>query len=1251
MNASADGRVPTIDEKLIFNLSRFVASRRICWDNEAVMNAKTYLMDIGEVRQRFDAHAAGAVAAADLRKAVLEAVAGEPHLAPAYVALTTAYFRHPASDQALRDAILRDIERLCGAQRDSSGAGSDGASLAIENPTVIPRRLDPPGSAPPPATDPVLRPAGGTKSDWSALKAVRSGGGTGTGSAWDSPEDPGEPAQRLKVGSVLRNRYELESELGRGGMGVVYKALDRASAEFKDRSPYVAIKVLSEEFKRHPLAVQSLARESKKTLKLAHPNVVTVYNFSRGAGNVFMVMELLEGHSLDQVLRREGSAGLPASRVIAILRALGEALSHAHQQGLVHADLKPSNVFITQDQVVKVLDFGIARAAQEPGPGAEKTAFDISQLHAISPTYASLEMLRGQPPDVRDDVYALACIAYEMLTGRHPFNRIEATKARDANLQLAPIKGLPRAQWQALKRGLAFERADRTPSIAEFVAAFDAAPRSKKWIAALIGLAVVAGVAVLIVPLQRESYRARQEAAAIAVAQGPAMVHALGELRAAPAGVRDRILLDNEARAAILAFYKSRMDALTAAPNFDFAGARQEFRELRQLLPESNAVATLSEGLADRANAELKRLTELKERALQQSILIPAQGPDNLLDVLLLIRRIDPVNKALTDPEVPVQYALAARSAEQSNHLDKAHALLSAGVQVAPNDAQLAALQEELEKEIQRLADVKRQAQLEQELAGLNPASPTFLDSVTATRDDIETLAAIAPDSPVVKRIQSSLVAVAATRVRQLLSAGDVAGAQALMRSIGDLLPAGSSSAERALIQQAADANQSRAFQTLDRLRQAVIARRLDKTGSTGALDLYAQLQKSGSSADILADARDLLAYGYLQRARRARFDNNLQFANSSLLAARNQQPSATIQTMLAGEQKLLDAAAEPAGAAGSGAPEVDAASKRFAQSLRAPNLGLAEIGAIAVALDQLESLGASAQEISSGMVQAENRILSEAQRTKQQGGVYPAQLIDQASLLLPASDRLADAIKEYRGSTAVADAKARLDALLKTPAATEEWAAGVKDVVRDLHTLLPDSDPVFVDAKQIPAKHFLKAAADARAAKNEPLARQLLATARQFDPDAREAKEVPAASVRRPAPAPPVPEAAEPAAVVDAAQTQGIDALKARLDAQAQAGDVSGAENTANSLRAVLAGSLYVARDLPDALISAYLRRATDQHAAGKLREALATLAAGDRAYGRSSSGAELRHLQARYSQEAAAGEPSSAAPTEQQR
>ena len=1151
--------------------------------------------EIAGVRQRFEAYAAGAASGQELRSAVNDAVGAEPQLASAYVALTTAYFLTPAADQQLREAILEDIERITDAHRDS------GMRVPLG---------DRPGGADPGAA---------ANSDFSFAP---SGHSTGTGSAWDSPDAIGEPAAALAVGSVLKNRYELQAELGRGGMGVVYKALDRANAEFKDRSPHVAIKVLNDEFKRHPLAIQSLARESKKALKLAHPNVVTVYNFSRDGGNVFMVMELLDGLSLDQVLKADGARGLPRARVIEILGSLGEALSYAHAQGIVHADFKPSNAFMTNDNVVKVLDFGIARAAQVPGAASEKTTFDVSQLHAISPSYASLEMLNDEPPDARDDVYALACVTYEMFTGRHPFNRIEATKARDANLQPAPIRGMPRSQWLALRRALAFERADRTPSVAEFVSAFGGASRSRKWAVGLIAVALVAAAAAVVVPRQLESYRAGQEAAAIAVAQGSAMSSALDRLKAAPASFRDRVLLDDRARAAIFAFYQGQIDGFIRPPQFDFAKARAKLGELRQLMPDSNAVATMAADLDKRANAQIARLLELRDRAVQRSVLIPEQGPESLLEVLLLIQQIDPAQKALTDPKVPGMFYFAAKAALDGNHLDMAYALVTAGARLSPNDKSVLALKDQVDGERQRLANLRRQSELEQRLAELNPAAPNFLEKIIANREDVTALQSIAPASPMSKRIVSSMEAVVALRVKQYLAEDNVAGAQGLMLNIGDLLPDASAAAQRDLIMQAANANQSKAFDTLERLRRAMLAGRMEKTGATGALDLYAQLQKNGASSDLLTDARDYLAYGYLKLARRARFENKLQLAESTLATGRNYKPTTPIQSMLSEEQQQLDAAAKPAGATPAPPPDLDSARGQFAQSLRASTLGEAELSAIARALDRLDSLGAMPQEVSSGLSQVEDRILQEAQRSKQQPGADPAQLVQLAAAMLPASDRLAEANKELRDSIAAADLRFRLQALLSQPKASEQWAADVKAQVQKLHAVLPATDASFTDARQIPAKTFLQAAAEAHNGKQSGDEKRFLALAREFDPAARQAPEAPATAAR-----------SEPTEPTDQGRIQAIEALKHRLESQADAGDVASAEKTANSLRSVLAGSMYVARDLPDTMVQAYVRRAKDQHAAGKIHDALQTLAAGERAYGGAS---DIKSLQAKYSQEA---------------
>jgi serine/threonine protein kinase len=285
---------------------------------------------------------------------------------------------------------------------------------------------------------------------------------------------------------VLRERFELVEELGAGGMGVVYKALDRREIENRGREPYVAIKVLNEDFKRHPESARALQRESKKAMRLAHPNIVLVRDFDRDRGNVYMVMELLHGQPIDQLVHTTYPKGMPVEEAVRIVRGFGAALSYAHQEGIVHADFKPSNTFLTSKNLVKVLDFGVARAALALDRG-DSTLFDAGKLNAVSPAYASIEMLIGEAPDARDDIYALGCVTYFLLTGRHPFNGIDAIKARDAGLTPVRVKGLAEHQWRALRSALFFERWDRTPSVKTFVDQFcsDRSDRSRRIAAAM----------------------------------------------------------------------------------------------------------------------------------------------------------------------------------------------------------------------------------------------------------------------------------------------------------------------------------------------------------------------------------------------------------------------------------------------------------------------------------------------------------------------------------------------------------------------------------------------------------------------------------------------------------------------------------------------------------------------------------------------------------------------------------------------
>ncbi|MBP0595191.1 protein kinase [Paraburkholderia sp. LEh10] len=280
------------------------------------------------------------------------------------------------------------------------------------------------------------------------------------------------------TGDTLNNRFVLEECLGVGGMGTVYKALDLRKLEASDRKPYLAIKVLNTQFRGNPKSLIALQREARKAQVLAHRNIVTVYDFDRDGAIVYLTMEYLSGKPLSQILRTQDFKGMPVQSALPIVRGMSNALAYAHERGFVHCDFKPANVFLTDMGEVKVIDFGIARVFQRPEEESDATVFDPGSLGALTPAYASPEMLEHLEPDPRDDIYALGCITYELLTGRHPFDRMSATQARAANRQPQRPENLSSRQWRALRAALAFDRKARMPSVARFVDEFGAQERA-----------------------------------------------------------------------------------------------------------------------------------------------------------------------------------------------------------------------------------------------------------------------------------------------------------------------------------------------------------------------------------------------------------------------------------------------------------------------------------------------------------------------------------------------------------------------------------------------------------------------------------------------------------------------------------------------------------------------------------------------------------------------------------------------------
>jgi eukaryotic-like serine/threonine-protein kinase len=261
----------------------------------------------------------------------------------------------------------------------------------------------------------------------------------------------------LVLGEVLNGRYRIERELGEGGMGVVYLVTDTQVPGER-----FAVKVLKEQL-LHQEALTALREEVRKTRRLSHPNIVDMHSVNADGQRLYVLMEYLEGKSLQMLLDEEFGRGMPFSHAWPIIEDVCAALANAHDHNVIHSDLKPANVFVTTSGRTKLLDFGIARVSRGP------LLQDRGGPRVLTPAYASCEMLEGEEPDRRDDLYSLACVIYEMLSGERPCGELNALEAREAGLKIAPLETLSRRQNLALIRALSFGRAARTRSVERFL--------------------------------------------------------------------------------------------------------------------------------------------------------------------------------------------------------------------------------------------------------------------------------------------------------------------------------------------------------------------------------------------------------------------------------------------------------------------------------------------------------------------------------------------------------------------------------------------------------------------------------------------------------------------------------------------------------------------------------------------------------------------------------------------------------------
>lgn len=393
-------------------------------------------------------------------------------------------------------------------------------------------------------------------------------------------------------GDIVADRFELLSLAGVGGMAVVFRARDRETG--RD----VAVKILKDAFLDSPTAIDAFERETRRVASIDGPGIVPVLASGTDRGRPYSVMEFLDGTPLSRTLRAREGRPISWARTRDFVTAVGQTLAAAHARGIVHCDLKPGNLFQMADGSWRVLDFGVARElrAGKPEPATHHRRLPPEPaLEALTPAYASPEQLRHMAPDVRDDIFSLAVLTYEMLTGLHPFGRLPAHEASERKLSPPRPGGMPGPAWKTLQRGLAFERKRRPKSMKAFLKGLR--KRRPVWPIVLLLIAIALGGAAALRPdIAAETIRdlALVGRAGMAyVESDERAVEALLDLKAAggplggPAVTLSRPLMEDRLRRLALVGPDASTDRLRSAIRAAAAG--------RTLYPEDAAILQLGE--------------------------------------------------------------------------------------------------------------------------------------------------------------------------------------------------------------------------------------------------------------------------------------------------------------------------------------------------------------------------------------------------------------------------------------------------------------------------------------------------------------------------------------------------------------------------------------------------------------------------------------------------------------------------------
>jgi serine/threonine protein kinase len=1033
-------------------------------------------------------------------------------------------------------------------------------------------------------------------------------GGTDSSNWSDLPAAGGEGGETLQPGAVLKGRFVLEELIGRGGMGEVYKARDQRKEEAQDRHPWVAVKILNESFKSHPESLKALQRESRKAQKLAHPNIVNVHDFDRDGANVFMTMEFLEGEPLDHVTKRNRGRGMPEGEAMPIIRDMGRALAHAHSHGIVHSDFKPGNAFLTKEGVTKVFDFGIARASSHAGKAeGETTVFDAGELGALTPAYASYEMLEGDEPDARDDIYALACVAYELLAGRHPFNKVPANQALEKGMVPERIRSLSRSQWKALARGLAFRREKRSANVAEFLSGIERKRVHKGVVfGAAAAVLLLVGLAVMVVPGYLHDRRITQLVRELKQADDTGMPALLASVRGLGKSDRAGVLLN--AKNEIIAWYGKRQDALVneVQGRYDYPAALKNINAALQLYPDSAQLTELKTRLENSRDQLLNDLTRRFNSHLEEGRLLASPG-DDMEDVLHILAQVQPDHPLLHDARLSAAYADQASHLLEQGNLERADQMLALGLKRFPQDTQLVNLHDKVAAEQTRVRREKRIAALSGQLATAL-AGMDSLDAVERVRADLTELRQLAPDAAVAGKIEARAGKLVDKQLSTLIDDRHWDDADRLLQANADVVSTDFLQTRQKKLADAHNAHLARLDKLYTALLDAVGKRRLAGKSSNSAQSLLDRLAGEGADAALLERARAAIGQGYLEMVRAARAAGKWDEARAHVQEGLDAQPGAAVSASLQAElaqigqaeaaQKQQLAEAEIKAREAERQQQVSLLHQSFQQSLEQQPYQTDTARQSLGILDKLAALNPSDPLIGQGRNRIAERLTASIRALdKQQDWDKALAMATTAVDMVPGSETLSSVLLEVQRGRSQHLAQARVQNIdsyrqslaqaLANPVLDDDWTGTVQNDMKMLGELVPKDEVPWLEQQRAKvASLYLDKARVMRGKERFTEARSLLAAAGKFVSDDT--------AVRKEQQALADAEAKFNEANKEKLRLAHIEGDKQTFLTQARARDVSNAKKTLAILHGELAANdPFLNTTAPEALGTAYLRLA----------------------------------------------------------